>query len=111
MPVLIDDWTLPLRSLPTTLDASAAGNKSVVEYLIKAGSNPSVIDIDGRSPLHCATANKKKEIISLLLSHGCKTSLKDKYGKTAADIATALGDDVALHLLTAADKVEGMKSG
>ena len=76
----------------------------MVKYLIKAGSDSCVIDIDGRSPLHCAAANKQKNVISVLLDHGGKTSLKDKYGKTAADIATALGDDVALHLLTTAEQ-------
>ncbi|XP_013885711.1 nuclear factor NF-kappa-B p100 subunit isoform X2 [Austrofundulus limnaeus] len=41
----------------------------VAELLLRAGADPSLVDKDGRSPLHLATLNGDTEMLRLLLTH------------------------------------------
>lgn len=41
----------------------------VAELLLRAGADPSLVDKDGRSPLHLATLSGDTEILRLLLTH------------------------------------------
>jgi ankyrin repeat protein len=53
----------------------------------------------GCTPLHLAVFKKKYPIIKSLLSHGAKTNIKDKKGRTALDLAKELNDKKAINLL------------
>ncbi len=52
--------------------AAVEGRRDVVELLLSKGADPNKGDIDQVTPLRTAIFNDKKEIISLLRSHGAK---------------------------------------
>jgi len=67
-------------------------------------------DVDGdRTPLHWAAARGYLPIITLLVSAGADTTLTDKDGKTAADIALAADQDDAYELLKFGPPLEDPK--
>lgn len=73
--------------------ASLLGKKNFVRILIKVPN----IDLNSKSdsgwtPLHSAALWGEKEIINILLSSGVDVSIKDKFGRTAADVAFENGD-------------------
>ena len=88
--------------------------------LLKAGADPNALDIDGSTPLICAcisdftifvmlastdkhltsqllkklmtdSTNKDMEIFTMLLEHGAKINIKNKYGITALMIGCVFG--------------------
>lgn len=68
--------------------ASCRGHKEIVELLLKHQANVNVGYHDiGYTPLMIASSLGRIEIVKSLLNYGATVSLKDKYGKTALDIA------------------------
>jgi ankyrin repeat protein len=58
----------------------------VVSYLLEAGAHIDDRDARGRTALMIAAEGGRAEIANLLLARGADPSLKDKTGKTAADL-------------------------
>ena len=53
-----------------------------------AGADVNARTQQGITPLMCAAANGKLEVVRLLLSHSADAQLRDDLGDTAADLAT-----------------------
>ena len=71
----------------------------LVQLLLDAGADVSVLAYGGLTPLHFAAMNDNCTIINMLLSAGADKSAKDDDGETAADIAAQYGNKKALSLL------------
>lgn len=86
-PHMITDGSRSLLML-----AAVKGRHSLHELLCFHGADPHAIDVDGQSVLHYAVQGPGQRIVSdLVLQHRVDTSIKDKDGKTAIDIARQLG--------------------
>lgn len=53
-----------------------------IQFLLAAGANPNVRDIDGKTPLHYAAALNMPGVANALLNSGADGSLKDKRNQT-----------------------------
>lgn len=71
----------------------------LVQLLLDAGADVSVLSYGGLTPLHFAAMNDNCTIINMLLSAGADKRAKDDDGDTAADIAAQRGNKKALSLL------------
>ncbi|KAG0481094.1 hypothetical protein HPP92_011656 [Vanilla planifolia] len=78
-----DEATIPCNLLTVT----AAGNSCFLEQLLKAGMDPDVGDIRGRTPLHLAVLKGYEDCILVLLKHGCSIDIQDTDGNTALWLA------------------------
>lgn len=67
--------------------ASSHGMQEFVERLILAGADPNHVESDGWTPLHFAAVNGYVVVARDLLEAGADPKLKNKKGKTAADLA------------------------
>eukprot|EP00771_Trimastix_marina_P002506 gnl/Trimastix_PCT/3635.p1 GENE.gnl/Trimastix_PCT/3635~~gnl/Trimastix_PCT/3635.p1 ORF type:complete len:781 (-),score=210.92 gnl/Trimastix_PCT/3635:421-2763(-) len=63
----------------TPLHASIHGrtNLVMVRYLLEKGSDPTVADSSGRTPLHYACAEGQLDAVQLMLDHGADLNLRD----------------------------------
>ncbi len=61
-------------------------------------------DINGTTPLHYSAGNHKIEVLKLLVAAKADINARDKDGKTPLDIATKVGDQEAIKILTDAAK-------
>ncbi|KAJ0106923.1 hypothetical protein J7T55_011018 [Diaporthe amygdali] len=59
-----------------------ASNSLIAEKLINAGSEIDVEDAEGYTPLHRAVAERRIDVVWLLLVHDAKTDIRDDDGKT-----------------------------
>ncbi|XP_041809759.1 60 kDa lysophospholipase [Chelmon rostratus] len=62
--------------------AAKIGDKEALEALKEMGSNFSLGDYDGRTPLHIAACEGHLHLVQYLLSHGATVYAKDRYGDT-----------------------------
>ena len=85
--------------------AAAYGDMPRIKSMVAKGTGLNDSDYDGRTPLHLAVCEKRKEAIAYLLKHGADPNLEDRWRKTAFDEAVALNDNDILTLLGAASKV------
>ena len=67
--------------------ACGAGQLGAAAVLITRGALMDARSDDGSTPLHAACAADKPLLVKLLLKHGASTSIVDKNGKTAAQVA------------------------
>lgn len=84
--------------------AASAGNKNLAVYdaLIKAGANPKVKDENGTNLIMEAIPNDSDlKITNYFISKGVSLNEKDKFGRTAADYSTKLGNLTILDQLIA----------
>jgi ankyrin repeat protein len=65
------------------------GGVAVCRVLINAGARVNATAGDGATALMKAAGNNKADVVEYLLSAGAKATLKDSYGKTALNYATA----------------------
>uniref|UniRef100_A0A8C9TCQ0 asparaginase n=1 Tax=Scleropages formosus TaxID=113540 RepID=A0A8C9TCQ0_SCLFO len=65
----------------TPAQHSATGSRAAYVVSLK-GSNLSMEDYDGRTPLHIASCEGHLKVVQYLLSHGATVYAKDRYGDT-----------------------------
>ncbi|XP_055013878.1 60 kDa lysophospholipase isoform X5 [Boleophthalmus pectinirostris] len=67
---------------PLACAAAKIGDIEALEALKEMGSNLSLGDYDGRTPLHVACCEGNLKAVQYLLSHGATVYAKDRYGAT-----------------------------
>ena len=67
--------------------AAKLGNIKMLDLLIQFGRHHNQKDFKGRTPLYLAAFNNKIEVCKYLLANGANPFLRDKMGKTSADVA------------------------
>ncbi|KAI8806811.1 ankyrin repeat-containing domain protein [Cladochytrium replicatum] len=75
--------------------AAKMGNEALVEALVAYDQNVNTVDLKGKTPLHSIAASTAmhvyrefySSILPLLLEHGADPSIRNREGKTVADIA------------------------
>merc|ERR1740117_976460 len=80
--------------VPPLCSASAAGNVAALKMLLDRGAD---IHNRGHNPrqltaLHFAAVSGHADVVVALLAAGARTDLKDKAGRTPADIAKQVGN-------------------
>lgn len=75
--------------------AAAAGDIETVEDIVARGVNVDQGDYDGRTTLHIAVAERKSDVVSLLLDKGAKYDVVDTWGTTPLMQALSL-DELAI---------------
>ena len=84
--------------LQATLDTQE--NLNIVELLIDRGADVNATTPDGLTPLMAASIKGYKHIVLRLLKAGADMRKKDRFGYTAAALATRLGhDDIEMILI------------
>ena len=81
--------------------ASQCGHHDVVKALLDKGANINAVAQNGITALMLVSQNCHPEIVKLLLQKNPDFTLRDKYGRTALDIAIDEGDSVACAQLLA----------
>jgi len=74
-------------------------NISVINYLLKKGSNINIQDTYGNTPLHTAIQNDFFPIIDLLLKKGANTNIQNNNGDTPLYKAASYGNVQVISLL------------
>lgn len=67
--------------------AARIGQLCLVEAMVMDGIDVNETDANGRTLLHWAAGNGHAEAVELLLKCGADRTIKDKGGRTAADVA------------------------
>ncbi|KAM4625367.1 60 kDa lysophospholipase [Polymixia lowei] len=67
---------------PLACAAAKIGDVEALEAIREMGSNLSLGDYDGRTPLHIASCEGHLKVVQYLLSHGTTVYAKDRYGDT-----------------------------
>lgn len=91
----------PLGETPV-LYAVESGKVAIVTFLIKAGANITIADINGVTPLHRAAYYGMDKIVTLLLSNGADINARTIYGETPLMYAIERRENHIAHLLIAA---------
>jgi ankyrin repeat protein len=68
-------------------EAVAAGNRPIVEALLRTGAAASPKDGEGNTPLHLAASQDAVEMLELLLKYGADTKARNRLGDTPLDTA------------------------
>jgi ankyrin repeat protein len=99
-------YTGPYRGYQgiTALGFSALyGHSATLKRLLQLGANPSIVDREGRTPVHLAIQSSRKssriECLTTLLQAGADTSLRDNKNRNAANTAMSFQDLDCLQLL------------
>ena len=87
--------------------AARNGRIGVVRVLLEHGANVGAEDKEGRTPLHAAVEgkyttarNQRVEVVPVLLEHGAHVDAKDNKGRTPFEIASAMGFNKMMELLS-----------
>ena len=67
--------------------AAKLGNIKMLLILLDYGKHHNQKDFKGRTPLYLAAVNNNREVCDLLLKYKANIHLKDKFGKSASDVA------------------------
>jgi len=94
-----NDLTLLMWASGPDQSVAEAQALEVVSYLVDTGAHIDDRDDRGRTALMTAAEGNHADIARLLLSHGADPSLRDKAGKSAADLTTlsALREELTRH--------------
>jgi ankyrin repeat protein len=99
-------YTGPYRGYQgiTALGFSALyGHSATLTRLLQLGANPSIVDREGRTPVHLTIQSSHKssriECLTTLLQAGADTSLRDNKNRNAANTAMSFQDLDCLQLL------------
>jgi ankyrin repeat protein len=89
--------------LTALMVACACGYKEMVSLLLSFGASPNITNCDGRTALMFAASNGYTRIVVILiyLQPEIDIDMTDFSGKSALDIAVALGNDDVARLLVA----------
>jgi len=92
------------RNGATVLCAVARfGNTAMVKLLLERGANIEAKDDQGRTALHYATQDGRKDTVQLLLERGADIVAKDITGRAAIHYAAVNGDEEVIQLLLEKD--------
>jgi ankyrin repeat protein len=91
----------PLHSAVAT-DAGAA-DIEIVRMLLDGGAAPNARSQSGSTPLHTAAFTGDRASLDLLLKHGADPGIRNKEGKSAADVARERGHQEIAGLLVSRD--------
>ncbi len=88
--------------------AAKNGRVGVVRVLLEHGANVDAEDKEGSTPLHAAAVgrlssvrqNERAEVVFALLEHGANVGAKDNEGRTPLQVASAVGYDKIVKLLS-----------
>ncbi|CAL8258950.1 unnamed protein product [Lota lota] len=92
-----------LRQTPLHL-AVISGQVRLVEWLLRAGADPSLVDLDGRSPLHLAALSADEALLRPLLAHlgenhAHLVNMADYHGLHPLHLSVRRGGERCLRLL------------
>ncbi len=77
-----------------------AAYPSYVSLLLRHGANVNAVSKSGETPLHIVAAEwERTDVLKILLENGADTTLKDRDGDTALDIAKHREDPAKVKLL------------
>jgi serine/threonine-protein phosphatase 6 regulatory ankyrin repeat subunit B len=79
--------------------ASQNSHPRTVNYLIDNGSDATVVDADGKTPLWLASSDGKVDVVNVLLKHGADVDAIDSAGQTPLMIASFRGYAKTVRLL------------
>ncbi|XP_065838190.1 oxysterol-binding protein-related protein 1-like [Oscarella lobularis] len=87
------------------LEAASANDTSLVNSILRSRCSPNIdcTDANGNSPLHNAAYRGHKETVLVLLQNGADTTLKNRAGHTASDLAQSA--DIKRVLSSIRDKI------
>lgn len=80
------------------------GFLEVVALMLSLGVDPTLADVEGRTPLHWAAYYGLKEVTSALLRAGADPTVQDTRGETARDFASARDLEDMVELLLNAEQ-------
>jgi ankyrin repeat protein len=82
--------------------ADKTDSVDVARLLLAAGAEADGRDrLSSRTPLMLAADRNHPRMLQLLLAHGADLNMRDKYGKTAQDLASSRGHSTCSSLLSA----------
>ena len=88
---------LPKKPNLNLIRHARAGEASLVNAQIAMGADVNVVDGDGMTALHHAAARGARPCIRILVaSKKCDFLMRDKWGRTASDLAIEWGRDFAV---------------
>jgi hypothetical protein len=91
------DLNLPIRTSFLLHSSIKNHDTTMTEFLLLNGSKLCVIDSDGNTPLHIAASNGFPILVYQLLKKNADSTIKNKKGQTALDIAV---DGQHAHIVT-----------
>ena len=78
--------------------AALGGLGSLAEELLAAGADPNLVDHRHRqTPLHSCATHGHPKLARLMIENGARIDIRDVYGNTFVDIATAVGSAISLN--------------
>jgi len=87
-------------STPLLLAAAFNGNADVSEALLRMGADPTAVDADGDTALHCAVfGGNSLQVIRTLVDHSVPINQTDRFGKLPVDYAFNHPDRAAVEEL------------
>jgi len=72
--------------------AADSGDVNIIEYLLKLGLDPSLVDSSGRSSLYWAVKSNRVDAVRFLVRCGCSPHLKDTNRVSPYDLALSKND-------------------